>query len=70
MTDVPPVLPLEGKEEEVREGKGVKFFTTNKLLARLPNNFKQFKQLKEMKSDKYDIFCISIIKSLKKFTTI
>ena len=39
------MLPIEGNEEEVREGKGIKNFTINKLLARFPNNFKQFKQI-------------------------
>ena len=33
-------------------------------------SWKQFKLIKKMKLDKYYIFCISIIKSLKKFTTI
>ena len=30
------ILPLEGDEEEVRERKGLKTLTPNKLLARLP----------------------------------
>ena len=33
LTDMPP---LEGDEEVVKEGKGLKFFTPNKLLTRLP----------------------------------
>ena len=28
--------PLEGNEEEVKEGKGLKYLTPNKLLTRLP----------------------------------
>ena len=32
-SDMPP---LEGDEEEVREGKGTKNLTPNKLLTRLP----------------------------------
>ena len=28
--------PLEGDEEVVKEGKGLKLFTPNKLLSRLP----------------------------------
>ena len=28
--------PLEGYEEEVKEGKGLKFLTQNKLLSKLP----------------------------------
>ena len=29
-------MPLEGDEEEVKEGKGLKMLTQNKLLTRLP----------------------------------
>ena len=44
--------PLEGDEEEVKEGTGLKIFTRNKLLARLSNiiktnkSWKQFIQIK------------------------
>ena len=35
--DIPPLPPLEGdEEEEVKEGKGIKILTPNKLLAKLP----------------------------------
>ena len=34
-TDVPPMPPLEGDEEEVRKGKGIKILTPNKLLPRV-----------------------------------
>ena len=33
-TDAPPIAPVEGDEEEVKEGKGIKILTWNKLLAR------------------------------------
>ena len=33
--DIPGMLPLEG-DEEVKEGKGLKILTPNKLLTRLP----------------------------------
>ena len=36
LTDIPPMPPLEGYEEEVKEGKGLKFLTQNKLLTKLP----------------------------------
>ena len=35
-TDLPPMSPLEGNEEELKEGKGLKILTPNKLLTRLP----------------------------------
>ena len=44
--------PLEGDEEQVKEGTGLKIFTPNKLLARLSNiiktnkSWKQFIQIK------------------------
>ena len=34
--DIPDIPPLEGDEEEVKEGTGLKILTPNKLLARLP----------------------------------
>ena len=54
--------PLEG-DEKVKEGKGLKILTPNKLLTRLPKFLAN-------KSDKYYIFCISIIKSPKNITKI
>ena len=33
--DTPPIVLLEGDEKEVKEGKGLKILTPNKLLARL-----------------------------------
>ena len=41
--DLPPVPPLEGDEEEVKEGKGLKILTGNKLLPRLPVLLAQIK---------------------------
>ena len=32
--EIPPMPPLEGNEEEVKEGKGLKVLTPNKLLTR------------------------------------
>ena len=34
-TDLPPMPQLEGDEEEVNEGKGLKILTLNKLLTKL-----------------------------------
>ena len=34
--DIPDMPPLEGDEEEVKEGKGLKILTPNKPLTRLP----------------------------------
>ena len=34
--DLTDMRPLEGDEEEVKEGKGLKILTPNKLLTRLP----------------------------------
>ena len=36
---VPQMQPLEGYEEEVKEGKGLKILTPNKLSTRLPALF-------------------------------
>ena len=33
--DIPDMPPLEDGEEEVKEGKGLKILTTNKLLNKL-----------------------------------
>ena len=40
---VPPMLPLKSEEEEVKEGKGLKILTPNKLLTRLPVLLAQIK---------------------------
>ena len=40
--DIPDMLPLEG-DEEVKEGKGLKILTPNRLLTRLPILFAQRK---------------------------
>ena len=34
-TDLPPIWPLAGGEEEVKEGKGLKISTPNKLITKL-----------------------------------
>ena len=60
--------PPEDNEEEVKEGKGWKTLTPNKLLIRLPVFLAQIKAGNN--SDKYYIFCISIIKSPKNFIII
>ena len=41
--DLPPMPPLEGDEEEVKEGKELKILTPNKLLIRLPILLAQIK---------------------------
>ena len=68
-SDMPP---LEG-EEELSEGIELKILTRSKLLTRLPillphvkvgnNSYKLKNEIRQ------NVFCISIIKSLKKFTT-
>ena len=65
--------PLEGDEEEVKERKGSKVLTPNKLLTKLPISLAQIKAGNnsyklENEIRKLGIFCISTIKSLKKFT--
>ena len=75
MTDVPPVSPLEGDEHKIKEGKGLKVLTTNKLLSRLPILLMQIKAGKISYKLKNEIRQISYLlyqhnKSLKKFTTI
>ena len=40
---LPPMPPLEGDKEEVKEGKGLRFLTQNKLLTRLPILLPQIK---------------------------
>ena len=42
-TDILPMPPLEGDEEEVKEGKALKVLTLNKLLTRLPILLAQIK---------------------------
>ena len=37
------MLPLEGDQEEVKEGKGLKILAPNKLLSRLPILLAQIK---------------------------
>ena len=41
--DLPPMPPLEGHEEVVKEGTGLKILSPNKLLTRLPMSFAQMK---------------------------
>ena len=41
--DIPDMSPLEGDEEEVKEGKGLKILTLNKMLTRLPIVLAQIK---------------------------
>ena len=70
--DLSPMPPLEGNEEELKEGKGLKILTPNKLLTRLQILLAQIKagnnsyKLNSYNSNKYYIFCISIIKLLPK----
>ena len=40
--------PLEGDEEEVKEGKWLKILTPNKLLTRLPILYSQIKSWKQI----------------------
>ena len=41
--DLSDIPPLEGDEIEVKEGKGIKILTPNKLLSRLPVLLAQIK---------------------------
>ena len=41
--NIPDIPPLEGDEEEAKERKGLKIFTSNKLLTRLPILLAQIK---------------------------
>ena len=68
--DLSDMPPLEGREEEVKKGKGLKLLTPNILLIRLLIKAGHNSYKVKTKSDKYCIFCISTIKSLKKFTKI
>ena len=65
--DLSSMLPLEG-DDEAKEGKGLKVLSPSKLLTWLPKLLSQIKAGNN--SYKYYISCISIIKSIKKFTTI
>ena len=42
------MLPLKGDEEEVKEGKGLRILTSNKLLARLPVSLAQIKEIRKL----------------------
>ena len=68
-SDIPSMAPLE-QDDEVKEGKGLKFLTPNKLLTRLPIILAQKKLEIIQKNKKSYIFYIRIVKSPKKFTTI
>ena len=72
--DLSDMPPLEGDEEEVKEGKGLRILTPNKLLTQLPILLAQIKagnsSYKLKNEMKYYIYFINTIKSLKKFTTI
>ena len=62
--------PLEGDEEEVREGKRIKILTPNKLLTRLPILLAQIKAENNSYKLKNEIrqilyLCINTIKSPK-----
>ena len=41
--DLSDIPPLEGDKEEIREGKGIKNLTSNKLLAKLPTLLAEIK---------------------------
>ena len=67
--------PLAGDEEKVKEGKGLKIWTPNKLLTRIPILLAQIKAGNNSNKLKNEIrkilyFCISIRKLLKMFTAI
>ena len=72
--DLSDMPALEGDEEEVKEGKGLKILTPNKLFTRLSillaqikagnNSYKLKKQVKQI------LYLLLIIKSPKNFTTI
>ena len=68
-SDIPSMAPLE-QDDEVKEGKGLKFLIPNKLLTRLPIILAQKKLEIIQKNKKFYIFYIRIVKSPKKFTTI
>ena len=51
-TDLPPMPPLEGDEEEVKEGKGLKILLPNKFLTRFPILLAQMKAGRKYGCDK------------------
>ena len=64
--------PLEG-DKEVKQGKELKIFTLNKLLASLPVMLVQIKagnNSYKLKNEIRQIFCIIIRKAPKKFARI
>ena len=66
--DIQPMPPLEGDEAEVKEGKGLKILTLNKLLTRLPVLLPQIKAGNNSHKLKKEIrqilyLCISTVKS-------
>ena len=63
----------EGNEEEVKEGKGIKILSPNKVITILPILLAQIKAGNnsnnvKIKSHRHYISCVRIIKSLKKYT--
>ena len=66
--DLSDMPPLEGDEEEVKEGIGLKISTPNKLLNRLPILLAQIKAGNNSCKLKNEIFCINTTKSLKNST--
>ena len=73
--DLSDIPPLEGDEIEVKEGKGIKILTPNKLLSRLPVLLAQIKAGNNSYKLKNEIRQILYLlyqhnKITKKFTTI
>ena len=73
--DLPDMPPFESDEEEVKERKGLKILTPNKLLIRLPTLLAQINDGNnscKLKNETRQILylCMSIKKSLKEFITI
>ena len=69
------MLPLESDEEKVKEGKGLKVLTSNKLLTRLSILLAQVKAGNNSHKSKNEIrqilyFFISMIQSPETFTTL
>ena len=48
---LPSMPPLERDEEEAKEGKGLKIWTPNKLLTRLPAILAQIKTVNKLKTN-------------------
>ena len=73
-TDEPPMPPLKGDEEEIKEGKGLKILTPNKLLTRLPilltqmkagnNSYKLKNEIRQVLYLLYQHKKVNLIKSL------